>query len=343
MSIPSQSTSSFTSNLLFKTKIAGVGSFLPEKVLTNYDLEKMVETSNDWIVQRTGIERRHVIADDEGTSDLIVRAAHAALKDAHIQIQDIDLILVATVTGDLRMPATACLVQNKLGARNIMAFDLNAACSGFVYGLHIADQFIKTGVYKNILVCGAESLTRLLNYKDRETCILFGDAAGAFVVSRTDAHDKNTILTSHCHAEGAHAELLFIAAGGTKKPITQEILEADGQYMTMKGKEIFKNATRTMAACCKEALHATGYKASDLDWIVPHQANQRITEAVANLLDFPMTKIISTVHETGNTSAASIPTAFDIAKRDGRIKRGQLILLTAFGAGLTSGSVLLRY
>lgn len=332
-----------TSSSLFKTRISGVGSYLPEKLLTNYDLEKVVETSHDWIVQRTGIIHRHVIADNEGTSDLIVRAAARALEDANLTATDIDLIIVATVSGDYKMPATACLVQAKLGARNVMAFDLNAACTGFVYSLHVADQFIKTGVYKNILVCGAETLTKLMNYKDRETCILFGDGAGAFIVSRTTADDPHHIITSHCHAEGAHAELLWLEAGGTKMPFSQEVLDTGKHFMKMKGKEIFKHATRTMAACCFEALDTAGKTAQDLDWIVPHQANQRITEAVAGQFEFPMDKIVSTVHETGNTSAASIPIAFDMAYRDGRIKRGQLILLTAFGAGLTSGSVLLKF
>lgn len=328
---------------MYNTKISGVGSDLPEKVLTNYDLEKIVETSHDWIVQRTGIERRHVLADGEGTSDMIVRAAQRALEDAKMKVDQLDLIIVATLSGDYKMPATACIVQAKLGAKNVMAFDLNAACSGFVYSLHVANQFIKTGVYKNILVCGAENLTRILDYKDRETCILFGDGAGAFIVSQAAPEDKNIILTAHCHAEGIHAELLWAEAGGTKVPFSQKVLDEGSHFMKMKGKEIFKNATRAMASCCNEALAATGYTADQLDWIVPHQANLRITEAVANQFDFPLSKVISTVHETGNTSAASIPIAFDMAYRDGRIKRGQLILLTAFGAGLTSGSLLLRY
>lgn len=328
---------------MFHTKIAGVGSFLPEKVLTNYDLEKMVETSNDWIVQRTGIERRHIIADDEGTSDLCVRAAQRALEDAKMSIEQIDMICVATLSGDYKMPATACLVQTKLGAKNIMSFDLNAACSGFIYGLHVVDQFIKTGVYKNVLLIGAENLTRILNYKDRETCILFGDGAGAFVLSRAEENDKNYLMTAHAHAEGSLYDLLWAKSGGTRHPFTQQVLDEGSHYMLMKGKEIFKNATRAMAAACNEALQATSTKVEELDWIVPHQANMRITEAVSNLFDFPMNKIVSTVHETGNTSAASIPIAFDMAYRDGRIKRGQLIMLTAFGAGLTSGSALLRF
>lgn len=328
---------------MFKTKIAGVGSFLPEKVLTNHDLEKLVETSHDWIIQRTGIERRHIIADGEGTSDMIVRAAQKALADAKMEATDLDLILVATLSGDFKMPATACIVQTKLGAKNVMAFDLNAACSGFLYSLIIADQFIKTGFYKNILVVGAESLSRMVNYKDRDTCILFGDGAGAFIVTRAEPNDTNVILTGHAHAEGQHAELLWAEGGGTKFPFSQEVLDNGSLYMKMKGKEIFKNATRTMASCCQEALEATNTKPEQVDWIVPHQANLRIIEAVAGQFDFPMERVITTVHETGNTSAASIPLAFDAGIKEGKIKRGQLILLTAFGAGLTSGSVLLRY
>lgn len=328
---------------MFKTKIAGVGSFLPEKVLTNHDLEKMVDTSSEWIIQRTGIERRHIIADGEGTSDMIVRASQKALKNANMKAEDLDLILVATVTGDFKMPATACIVQAKLGAKNVMSFDVNAACSGFLYSVIIADQFIKTGFYKNILVVGAESLSRMMDYEDRDTCILFGDGAGAFIVTRAEEKDTNVILTGHAHAEGQHAELLWAEAGGTKMPFSQEVLNNKSHFMKMKGKEIFKNATRTMAACCKEALEATKISPEQLDWIVPHQANLRITEAVVGQFNFPIEKVISTVHETGNTSAASIPVAFDMAVTDGRIKRGQLVLLTAFGAGLTSGSVLLRY
>ncbi len=328
---------------MYNTKISGVGSDLPEKVLTNHDLEKMVDTSHDWIVQRTGIERRHVLAEGEGTSDMIVRASKRALDDAKMTADQLDLIIVATLSGDYKMPATACIVQAKLGAKNVMAFDLNAACSGFVYSLHVANQFIKTGVYKNILVCGAENLTRIIDYTDRETCILFGDGAGAFIVSQAAPEDTNIILSGYCHAEGIHAELLWAEGGGTKVPFSQQVLDQGSHFMKMKGKEIFKNATRAMAACCNEALSSSGYTAHQLDWIVPHQANLRITEAVANQFDFPLDRVISTVHETGNTSAASIPIAFDTAYRDGRIKRGQLILLTAFGAGLTSGSMLLRY
>lgn len=328
---------------MHRTRIAGVGSFLPEKVLTNFDLEKLVETSNEWIIQRTGIERRHVVADDEGTSDMCVKAAQRALENAGMTIDQIEMICVATLTPDYKMPASACLVQAKLGAKNVMSFDLNAACSGFLYGMHVVDQFIKTGVYKNVLLIGAENLTRLMNYKDRETCILFGDAAGAMVLQRTEESDPNHIMTTLAHAEGSLYDLLWAKSGGTRHPFSQQVLDEGSHYMQMKGKDIFKNATRTMAACCKEALANTKLSPGDIDWIVPHQANLRITEAVSNFMDFPMDKIISTVHETGNTSAASIPVAFDIAMRDGRLKRGQTILLTAFGAGLTSGAAVLRF
>ncbi|MCC2678868.1 MAG: 3-oxoacyl-(acyl-carrier-protein) synthase [Pseudobdellovibrio sp.] len=328
---------------MYRSKVSGVGSYLPEKILSNHDLEKIVETSHEWIVQRTGIVNRHVLADEEGNSDMCVRAAQRALEDANLKIEDIDMICVATISGDYKMPATACLVQKKLGAKNVMSFDLNAACSGFIYSLHIADQFVRTGVYKNVMIIGSENLTRMLNYKDRETCILFGDGAGCFIISRSPEGDKGEIMTSLAHAEGSLYELLWASGGGTKEPISQKVIDTGSQYMIMNGREIFKNATRTMAACCKEAMENTGVTPDQLDWVVPHQANMRITEAVSNFLKFPMERIVSTVHETGNTSSASIPLAFDAAYKDGRIKRGQLIMVTAFGAGLTSGAAILRF
>ena len=224
-----------------------------------------------------------------------------------------------------------------------MAVDLNAACSGFLYGLTIADQMIRTGFYKNILVIGAECLSRYLNYKDRETCILFGDAAGAWVVTRTAENDPNVIMTSHLHAEGSLADLLVLETGAARRPMTREILDKGENFMKMKGREIFKNAVRTMAVTCREALQATNTALDQVDWLIPHQANLRIIEAVADQFEFPKNKIVLSVHETGNTSAASIPCAFQMAKEEGKIKRGQLLLLTAFGAGLTSGSMILRY
>jgi 3-oxoacyl-[acyl-carrier-protein] synthase-3 len=328
---------------IYRSRVAGIGSYLPEKVLSNFDLEKMVETSNQWIVERTGIERRHIAAEGEGTSDLCLQAAKRALADANLTAQDIDMIIVGTVTGDRQMPSTACYVQSKLGCRNIVAFDLNAACSGFLYSVSIADQFIRTGMYKNVLVLGAEVLSRFVNYKDRETCILFGDGAGAWVIQRAEDGDKNVIASSHLHADGVLAELLTLPGGGSLMPQSQYVLDNNLQFVSMKGREIFKHAVRTMALCCKEALEANDMSADQLDWIVPHQANKRIVEAVADQFEFPMERVILYLHETGNTSSASIPLAFDWAVQNGKIKRGQTILLTAFGAGLTSGSVLLRY
>ena len=328
---------------MYRSRVAGIGSYLPEKVLTNADLEKMVETNDQWIVERTGIERRHVAGPDEATSDLCLVAAKRALEDAKLSVSDIDMIIVGTVTGDHQMPSTACFLQSKLGAKNVMAFDVNAACSGFVYGISIADQFIRSGMYKNILVVGAEVLTRYMNYKDRETCILFGDGAGAWIISRADAAEKNLIESSHLHADGNLADLLILPGGGSKYPQSQEVIDKGMNFMTMKGREIFKNAVRTMATCCQEALEHNKVTPDQVDWIIPHQANRRIIEAVADQFKFPMERVIVYVQETGNTSAASIPLAFDWAVQNGKIKRGQTILLTAFGAGLTSGSILLRY
>ncbi|MGZ3775419.1 MAG: beta-ketoacyl-ACP synthase III [Pseudobdellovibrionaceae bacterium] len=328
---------------MFRSRVAGVGSYLPEKILSNFDLEKMVETSNQWIVERTGIERRHIASPEESTSDLCVVAAKRALEDAKLSIDDIDMIVVGTVTGDHPMPSTSCFVQSKLGAKNIMAFDISAACTGFIYGISIADQFIRSGMYKNILVLGAEVLSRYMNYKDRETCILFGDGAGAFVISRADENEKNLIESAHLHADGNLADLLILPGGGSKLPQSHEVVDKGFNWIAMKGREIFKNAVRTMATGCQEALTANNITAEQIDWVIPHQANKRIIEAVADQFKFPMERVIVYLQETGNTSSASIPLAFDWALKNGKIKRGQTILLTAFGAGLTSGSVLLRY
>jgi 3-oxoacyl-[acyl-carrier-protein] synthase-3 len=328
---------------LYRSRVAGTGSYLPEKILSNFDLEKMVDTNDQWITERTGIQRRHMAADHEACSDLSLVAAQRALKEANLTPQDLEMIIVCTVSGDQVMPSTACVLQAKLGCRQIVAFDLSAACSGFVYGLSVADQFIRSGMYKNILVVGAEVLHRFVNYKDRETCILFGDGAGAWVVSRAQEGDQNIIMSSHLHADGTCGDLFVLPAGGSKIPFSQDVLDNDLQYVKMKGREIFKNAVRTMTQCCHEALEANQVSADKLDWLIPHQANVRILEAVADHFKFPKEKVVIELQETGNTSAASIPLAFDLAKQKGNIKRGQLILLAAFGAGLTSGSILLRY
>lgn len=327
----------------YRTCISGTGSYLPEKTLTNFDLEQMVDTSDAWIVERTGIRERRHAAPGEATSDLALKASQRALEAAGLAASDLDLIVMCTATPDQVMPSAACVLQNKLGARSIMAFDLSAACSGFVYGLAVADQFIRTGMYRHVLVVGAEVLHRYVNYKDRETCILFGDGAGAVIASQATKESDGAILTSHLHSDGSLGDLFVLPAGGSALPLSQEVLDNNLHYVRMKGREIFKNAVRTMTQCCQEALEATRLTVDQIDWMIPHQANIRILDAVAHYFGIPREKVVVTISETGNTSAATIPLALDRAVRDGRIKRGQNVLLTAFGAGLTSGSLILRY
>jgi 3-oxoacyl-[acyl-carrier-protein] synthase-3 len=327
----------------YRSRLIGTGSYLPEKRLSNSDLEKLVETNDQWIFERTGIRNRHIAADGEATSDLALRAARGALDEAKLSPVDLDMILVATVSPDQPMPNTACILQHKLGARDCMAVDISAACSGFVYGLTIADQFIRTGTYRNILVVGAEVLHRYISYKDRETCILFGDGAGAAIVSRAKEEDQSLIYSSHLHADGAISDLFVLPAGGSAMPFTQKVLDEGAQYVRMKGREIFKHAVRTMSESCDEALRANNMSPEDVSWIIPHQANLRIIEAVAKHFGIPMSKVVVEIEDMGNTSAATVIVALDRAIRDGRVRRGQNILLTAFGAGITSGSLLMRY
>jgi 3-oxoacyl-[acyl-carrier-protein] synthase III len=328
---------------LFRTKILGMGSYFPERILTNHDLENMVETSDQWIVERTGISSRRIAAKDQVTTDLALNAARDALKLAKCTPEDLDLIIFATASPDQPMPSAACILQHKLGCRNIMAFDLAAACSGFVYALTVANQFIRTGQYKRILVIGAEILSRYVNYEDRETCILFGDGAGAAVLGPSDLNDASEILSSHMAADGSLGDLFTLSAGGSAMPFNEKVLEDKLQYVRMKGREIFKSAVRTMSARCEEALQANNLTKDDITWLIPHQANKRIIEAVGKHFGIEDEKVIINLKHTGNTSAATIPTAMTAAINDGRIKRGDLVLLTAFGAGLTSGSLMLRY
>ncbi len=328
---------------LYKSRIIGTGSHLPEKLLTNADLEKMVDTSDAWITERTGIRYRHLAAEGQATSDLAFVAATRALEAAGLEAADLDMILFCTVTPDQPMPSAACMLQKKLGARQVMSFDLSAACSGFVYGLTVANQFIRTGMSKNILVVGAEILHRLVNYKDRETCILFGDGAGAVILSRAEPGQSSGILAEHMFADGNLGDLIMLPAGGSAIPFSQRVLDENLQYVRMKGREIFKNAVRTMVQGCQDAIGTAGLDIGEIDWLIPHQANIRILEAVAKYLGIPNEKVVVNIGDTGNTSAATLPIALDEAVRDGRIRRGQNVLLTAFGAGLTSGSVMLRY
>jgi 3-oxoacyl-[acyl-carrier-protein] synthase-3 len=327
----------------YRSRITGTGSHLPEKRLSNEDLEKLVETNDQWIRERTGIRWRHIAAEGEVTSDLALKASHLALDEAKLSPKDIDMILVATVSPDQPMPNTACVLQHKLGARDCMAVDISAACTGFVYGFSIADQFIRSGTYKNILVVGAEVLHRYVSYKDRETCILFGDGAGAAVISRAKEEEDSKVYSVHLHADGGISDLFTLPAGGSAIPFSQRVLDEDLHYVKMKGREIFKHAVRTMSQSCDEALIANDMKPEDVSWIIPHQANLRIIEAVAKHFGIPMDKVVIEIEDMGNTSAATVIVALDRAIRDGRIRRGQNLLLTAFGAGITSGSLLMRY
>jgi 3-oxoacyl-[acyl-carrier-protein] synthase-3 len=327
----------------FASTILGTGSYLPDRLLTNQQLEATVETTNEWILERTGIANRHIAEASQATSDLAYAASLKAIAAAGITPQDLDAILVATVTGDQLMPSTACMLQSKLGCRSIMSLDISAACSGFVYGLSIADQFIKNGMFKNVLVIGAETLSRIINYEDRGTCILFGDGAGAAVVGRVAPDSKSRILSSHLGAQGDLGDVLSLVGGGSRIPFSQEVLDKKLHLVQMKGREVFKAAVRALVDRAREALVANSMSVSDIDWVVVHQANTRIIDAVSETLDIPKEKMPINIRDTGNTSSASIPILFDESVGQGKIRRGDVVLFVAFGAGLTSGSLLFRY
>ena len=329
----------------FASKILATGSAFPKRRVTNSELTAKIETTDEWIFERTGIRARRVadIAGGESNTGFALEAAKSALSRAALTPTDLDLILFCTVSPDTLIPTAACILQQKLGARNIAAMDLSAACSGFVYGLSVADAYLKSGMYKNVLVVGAEVLSQLVDWHDRGTCILFGDGAGAAIVSRTTATDKSRILSTHLHADGSLQDLFFMEAGGSSLRITPDVIDKKQHFMKMKGKEIFKEAVRTLADCAIEALNHNNLTIHDVDWFIPHQANLRIVDAVAKRLEFPMEKVILNIEEFGNTSAATVPTALDAAITEGKIKRGDLLLLDVFGAGLTYGSALVRY
>lgn len=313
-------------------KIAGTGGYLPEKILSNADLEKMVETTDQWILERTGISQRHIMADDETTSGMAEKAARKALEAANLSPQDIELIIVGTTTPDRMFPSTACILQQRLGSGTCPALDISAACAGFIYGLSIADQYIKSGTIKNALVVGAEAMSRLVDWTDRTTCILFSDGAGAVVLQ---ADDKPGILNTHIHADGRYKDLLYAAnhLGELKEP----------SYIKMQGSEVFKIAVTCLGEIVDETLEKNHIDKSKIDWLIPHQANLRIIQATAKKLNLPMERVILTVQDQGNTSSASVPLALDHGIRDGRIKRGETLLLEAFGAGLAWGSALIVY
>lgn len=318
------------------SRIVGTGKYLPERILTNADLEKMVETTDEWIRTRTGIEYRHLAADDEATSDLAYRAGLAAITDAGLSPTDIDLVLVGTTTPDLIFPNVACLVQEKLGISGGPAFSLEAACSGFLYGLVVADQFIRGGQVRRALVIGAETMSRIVDWTDRETCVLFGDGAGAVVI---EAAGEPGILYSTLGADGRYRDLLYASSGVS----TRHREKGDIAALRMKGNEVFKVAVKTLENLVDDVVAKSQIDKSEIDWLIPHQANIRIISATAKRLQMPMEKVILTVREHGNTSAASVPMALDTAVRDGRVKRGDLLLLEAFGGGFTWGASLVRY
>lgn len=317
-------------------RIVGTGSYLPEKILTNKDLESFIDTSDEWILDRTGIKRRHIVAEDETAATMGVAAAKNALDAAKLKADEIDLIIVATCTPDKFFPSTACLIQQQLGIANaIPAFDISAACAGFVYALSVAEQFVKSGTIKNALVIGSEAMSRIIDWQDRGTCILFGDGAGAVVLQ---ASEQPGIISSHIHAQGKHKDLLFLP-----NDIAAPSLQNDSPYLQMRGHEVFKIAVQSLDEIVDETITFNHLEKDDIDWLVPHQANLRIIKATAKRLGLAMEKVILTVAEHGNTSSASIPLALDTAVRDGRIQPGHTILMEGFGGGMAWGSVLVKY
>ncbi len=323
-------------------RIIGTGSYVPARVLTNADLEKLVDTSDEWIITRTGISERHVAADDEATSDLAYHAARAALEAASVDPVDLDMILVATATPDMFFPSTACFLQDRLGAKRAGGLDVSAACSGFIYGAAVANGLIRAGTARTVLLVGAETLTKVVNWQDRNTCVLFGDGAGA-VVLRADEGERG-ILSVHLYADGSKGPLLILPGGGSRHPMSQAVLEAGLTKIQMNsGNEVFKLAVRAMEDAALTALKQNGFDVGDVDFLISHQANMRIISALGQRLGLPDHKVVANLKRVGNTSAASIPLALDEAVRDGRVQAGHLLLLCAFGGGLTWASSLIRW
>lgn len=322
---------------MFYSRIIGTGGYLPDRIMTNADLEQLVDTSDEWIRSRTGIAKRHIAADNETTCDLAEHAARKAIEAAGISVDQIDLIIIGTTTPDVVFPSTACLLQKRLGIHGCPAFDVQAVCTGFIYALDIADKYIRTGAASTALVIGAETLSRILDWTDRDTCVLFGDGAGAVVLQ---ANDEPGILSSHIHADGAYNELLQVPAGVS---FNTPKFRAGEAFIEMQGNEVFKVAVNTLGRIVDETLAANRLHKEAIDWLVPHQANTRIIAATARKLDLPMERVVLTIDQHGNTSAASVPLALDVAVRDGRIKRGDILMLEAFGGGFTWGSTLIKY
>ncbi len=321
-------------------RIAAVGHYAPEGILTNEDLEKVLDTSDEWITTRTGMKRRHVSSEKQATSDLAIAAARIALAKTSLTPADIDCYVVATVTPDYPFPATACIVAAQLGASDKAAFDIEIACSGFIYGLTVASSLIRSGIYKRIMLIGAETLTKIVDRTDRSTAILFGDGAGAVIL---EAAQSDCFLSSELGSDGSRPELLRVTAGGTRYPLTPAAYEARDQFIHMEGREVFKFAVTKMISATDVALQKAQLQKTDLDWLIPHQANKRIIDAAAKYLDMPEEKVIVNIHEYGNTSAASIPIALSEAVESGRIKSGDIIVFVGFGGGLSWGAVTWRW
>ncbi|NOY52184.1 MAG: ketoacyl-ACP synthase III [Deltaproteobacteria bacterium] len=326
---------------MLRSRIIGTGRYLPDRVLTNADLEKRVDTTDEWIRTRTGIRERRIAATEETTSDMAAHAARSVVEKTGIAPSSIDLIILATATPDMSFPSSACIVQHRLGISGVAAFDISAACSGFIYGLGIADQFIRAGSVKRALVIGAEKFSKILDWRDRTTCVLFGDGAGAVLLQGEEG--ESGILSTHLHADGTYADMLMVAKKGSRNPITEELIQTEAEYLMMRGSELFKVAVKTLEEAVLEAVEANGLTCGDVDLLVPHQANIRIISATAKRLGLPMEKVVVNLDRYGNTSAASIPIALDEAVAAGRMHEGDHILFEAFGGGLTWASAMVRW
>ena len=326
-----------------KITIKGTGSCAPERVVPNSYFEKIIDTSDEWITTRTGIKERRMIEKGQAMSDLATLASASALQMAGISPEELDLIIIGTSTADMVSPSAGCIVQHRLGAKKAVAFDVNAACPGFIYGLAIAQKFMQDGSYGKALVVGGEIISNRIDFKDRSTCVLFGDGAGAVVLGHSNGKDDGEILSMDIESDGDLWRLIHVPGGGSRIPASHEMLNEGLQYLKMQGNEVFKHAVRTLVDSANKIMAQQGITSGEIDWFIPHQANIRIMEVVAGRLGIPTEKVIITVHKYGNTSAASIPVAFDEAVRSGRIRKGDLILVNSFGAGLTWGAALFRY
>jgi 3-oxoacyl-[acyl-carrier-protein] synthase-3 len=327
----------------YYAKFTAFGSCTPKKVLNNFDLEKIVDTSDEWIRTRTGMFERHIATEEEAASDFAYPAAKMAIESSPLKYREIDMIIVATISGDHVFPSTACIVQKKLGLKNIPAVDVSAGCTGFIYAVDMARQYIENGIYKNILVVGVEVLTKITNWKDRNTCVLFGDGAGAAIISRAEPSDISKIIDSMLLADGSQGEFLVLPAGGSRMPASHKTVDENLHTLYMEGNKVYKLAVRAMSSAVEDIIKRNNLTSQDVDWIIPHQANLRIIEGVADKLKVPMSKVIVNIEKYANMSSATVPVAADEAIRSKKIRRGDIMVMVAFGAGMTWGSVLARY